>query len=118
MTPNTSGRYCSSCSKTVVDFSSMNDEEVQQYFIQHHGQPICGHFKADQVHRIVIDLPHNVFQLSMPFWKKFLVAALIVFSASVFPFETTIAGKKPEVISYYQADTSSSSKDKKPRFLK
>jgi len=118
MTPNAAGRHCLSCAKTVTDFSVMTDEAIQQYFIQHHTEPVCGRFKNEQLHRIVIDLPHNVFQLSMPFWKKFLVAVLIVFSASVFPFETTIAGKKPEMISYYSADTSSSPRDKKPRFLK
>ena len=118
MIPDADGRYCSHCSKTVTDFSAMSDYDIQQYFIQHHSEPICGHFKTEQVQRIVVDLPHNVFQINMPFWKKFMVAALIVFGSSVFPFETTIAGKKPETISYSQQNISNSTKDKKPGMLK
>lgn len=118
MTPNAGGRYCSSCSKTVTDFSAMTDESIQHYFTQHRFEPGCGRFKKEQLHRIVIDLPHNLFELSMPFWKKFLAAMLLIFSASVFPFETTIAGKTAASFEYYQDDPNAVNQDKKPRILK
>jgi hypothetical protein len=118
MTPDAAGRHCVTCAKTVIDFSLMADEAIEQYFIQHHAETICGRFKKDQLHRIVIDLPLNVFQLSMPFWKKFLVAALIVFAASVFPFETTIAGKTPPAFALYQDDPNPVKQHKKLRILK
>jgi hypothetical protein len=59
MTPNEQGRFCTNCAKTVVDFSVMNDEAVQQYFISNYEQKICGRFKNIQLQRIVIDFPHN-----------------------------------------------------------
>jgi hypothetical protein len=104
MAPENEGRYCNSCAKTVVDFTSMTDEEVQQFFFDHHNQAICGHFKRDQVHRIVIDLPENIFTIKMPAWMRFLVACLLIFGISIFPFETTIAGKLSSEISIYQGE--------------
>ena len=32
MTPTEQGRYCSSCNKTVVDFSNYTDKELANYF--------------------------------------------------------------------------------------
>lgn len=34
MSPNDNGRFCLSCSKTVVDFTTMLPEEVQHFFNQ------------------------------------------------------------------------------------
>ena len=34
MSPKDNGRFCLSCTKTVVDFTSMLPEEIQHYFIQ------------------------------------------------------------------------------------
>ena len=90
MSPNEKGRYCNSCAKTVVDFSVMTDEEVQHYFTKYQ-EPVCGRFKVTQLHRITIDLPSNILHISMPLWKKFLVASLLIFGTTVFPFDTTIA---------------------------
>jgi hypothetical protein len=51
------GRYCSSCAKTVTDFSKMNNEEIGDYFktiytaAAQSGQAIsiCGHIKKSQL---------------------------------------------------------------------
>lgn len=92
MTPNEMGRFCNACAKTVVDFSVMSDEAVQQYIIDNYGQKMCGRFKIAQLQRIVIDLPQNIFHIQLPFWKKFLVAFLIIFGSTFFSIDTTIAG--------------------------
>jgi len=102
MIPHNDGRHCNSCAKTVIDFTSMSDKQVQDFFIAHNNQPVCGRFKNNQVHRIVIDLPENIFQVRMPVWMRFMVACLIIFGISIFPFETTIAGKTATGISFYQ----------------
>jgi hypothetical protein len=34
MTPKDNGRFCLSCSKTVIDFTAMLPDEVQHFFIQ------------------------------------------------------------------------------------
>jgi hypothetical protein len=104
MTPNYEGRYCNSCAKTVIDFTSMTDEDIQQLFFNHQHETICGHFKRSQVQRIVIDLPEHIFTIKMPAWMKFLVVCLLIFGISLFPFETTIAGKLPTEISVYQGE--------------
>lgn len=82
MTPEGMGRYCSSCKKTVVDFTTMDDEQVQRYFIENYGKQICGHFKNVQLQRITIELPQNILQIQLPFWKKFLVLLLLCYGGS------------------------------------
>jgi hypothetical protein len=118
MTPNHEGRYCNSCAKTVINFTLMTDEEVQQFLFNHQHQAICGHFKRDQIHRIVIDLPGNIFTIRMPAWMKFLIACLLIFGISIFPFETTIAGKPASEISFYQGEPILNKKDTVPKIKK
>ncbi|GAB2813181.1 hypothetical protein [Ferruginibacter profundus] len=105
MTPNEQGRFCTSCAKTVIDFSVMSDEAIQQYFISNYDKKICGRFKNIQLQRIVIELPQNIFRIQLPSWKKFLVAFLICFGGTFLAIDTTLAGT-----SFRQGDTISSYK--------
>jgi hypothetical protein len=52
MVPNESGRFCSQCSKTVVDFTVMTDEQVVEYLLTHRG--VCGHFNKTQLGRTMV----------------------------------------------------------------
>lgn len=92
MTPKDQGRFCGSCCKTVVDFTTMSDLEVQMYLINKSGEKICGRFNNTQLDRIVISLPENIFIMRIPYWKKFLAACLIVFSTTLFSCETKTTG--------------------------
>ncbi|MBZ4042669.1 hypothetical protein [Flavobacterium hibisci] len=50
MSPDKNGRFCSSCNKTVIDFSKMENPEIQKYFTENSGkESICGHFKMNQI---------------------------------------------------------------------
>jgi len=49
MSPTESGRHCSFCAKTVVDFTSMNAEQIKNFFIQRREQEVCGHFRVSQL---------------------------------------------------------------------
>lgn len=49
MHPNEIGKFCNSCSKTVVDFTKMSKEEIHTYFKQKSGEKTCGHFYASQL---------------------------------------------------------------------
>ena len=78
------GRHCLSCKKTVIDFTLMNDEAIQNYFIQNKLQPVCGRFKNEQLDRISIHLPSYLLQKKIRPWKKWLVILLLCFGSTVF----------------------------------
>lgn len=118
MIPDETGRYCNNCKKSVIDFTEKTDEEIQQFFIDNFSQSLCGRFKNTQIQRIVIDLPQNIFSIQMPLWMRFLVACLLIFGISIFPFETTVAGKPPVQTSFYQGEPKAAKTGKKPRILK
>ncbi len=47
-TPTTRGGFCSSCSKEVVDFTSMTDQEIVNFFDHNNGKA-CGRFHESQL---------------------------------------------------------------------
>jgi hypothetical protein len=83
MTPDSNGRFCQSCSKTVIDFSKMKAQQIQQYFIQNQGKNICGHFKTEQLNSITIQIPQNLLYTPMHFHKMFLLALLIAMGTTL-----------------------------------
>ena len=99
MTPNETGRHCSSCAKSVVDFTGMSDYDVQHFFLNKKEEETCGRFKQSQLQHVVIKLPENILRINMPIWKKFLAACLIVFSTTLFSCKTNVLGamKVPSV---------------------
>jgi hypothetical protein len=54
MTPNDQGRFCTSCSKTVVDFSNMSDAALMQYFENLKDSNVCGRVYTDQLDRSIV----------------------------------------------------------------
>jgi len=51
MKPEAKGRFCDSCSKTVVDFSSMSDFSIVNYLENNKNQSVCGRFEEKQLDR-------------------------------------------------------------------
>ena len=49
MTPQDKGRFCGACSKVVVDFTQMTENEIIHFFQEHQNQKICGHVKKIQL---------------------------------------------------------------------
>lgn len=50
MMPDKKGKFCSSCKKTVVDFTKMENLEIKKYLIENsREESVCGHFKFNQV---------------------------------------------------------------------
>jgi len=91
MNPNEKGRHCNVCCKTVVDFTSMSDTEVKYFFInKKKEESVCCRFKNEQLHRIKIQLPYNIYTISMPLWKRFLTACLLAFSSMLFSCDALI----------------------------
>lgn len=50
MQPVSGGRHCSSCSKTIIDFSVLTDAEIIAVINSSKGA-VCGRFADDQLHR-------------------------------------------------------------------
>jgi CarboxypepD_reg-like domain len=76
MTPVEKGRFCGSCQKQVVDFSTMTDHELAQFFkkpilSQSKDGSVCGRFMTEQLHRD-IELPKK----RIPWLKYFFQMAL------------------------------------------
>lgn len=90
MQPAKNGRHCESCQKDVIDFSVMNDEDVQNYFIKNKNSGTCGRFKNTQLDRIRINIPAYVFQKKINPWKKYLLILLLCFGSTVFSVDVFI----------------------------
>lgn len=52
MTPQEQGRFCEACSKVVIDFTQMSEEEIIHFFQKHQSQAVCGRAKKTQLNRI------------------------------------------------------------------
>lgn len=49
MTPDNRGRFCGSCSKSVVDFTAMTRTEFQDFISVHRDEQVCGRFHSLQI---------------------------------------------------------------------
>lgn len=80
MVPETSGRFCGSCEKTVVDFTGMSDFSIVNYLESHKSEKVCGRFTKPQLDR-VYQLNQPVFAPSFDLRAVVLGLALTTFSA-------------------------------------
>jgi len=94
MTPNENGRFCLSCSKTVIDFTSMLPEEIQHYFIQNQNEGVCGRFKNSQLETITIQIPNRVLYSQTNYHKIFLLALFIAMGTTLFSCADKEGNKK------------------------
>jgi|GEM_PF-618461 len=53
MTPTQQGRFCNSCAKAVVDFSTMSDSQMLNYFSHIKNENVCGRAYPDQLERAI-----------------------------------------------------------------
>lgn len=53
MTPTEQGKFCSSCQKTVFDFSTATDIEIVNHIERMKGEDFCGNFEKNQLDRWV-----------------------------------------------------------------
>jgi hypothetical protein len=78
MQPSGNGRYCGQCAKTVVDFSTMSDQQVLQYLSGTQGR-ICGRFAADQLNAPLLPAAGKP---QKPWWAVLLMPLLLLFGKS------------------------------------
>ncbi|GAA0735765.1 hypothetical protein GCM10009431_00970 [Gaetbulibacter jejuensis] len=84
MTPNEKGRFCQSCSKTVVDFTNMTTDDIQDFIHNNKHQRICGHIKQSQLDTINLKVSQSVFDQTLSFHKMFLLALLLAMGTTIF----------------------------------
>jgi len=77
MRPAEDGRHCSSCLRTVVDFSLMSDREILSWLADAN-RKVCGRFSADQLNRNLLPPPERK-RRAWSLWN-FLLAGLLVSS--------------------------------------
>lgn len=85
MQPDAKGKFCSSCSKSVFDFSNKTDAEIKTILIEHKDQKVCGHFKKTQIDRpleVKLDLTNLPKNVSIT--KTFAIALFLVFGSMLF----------------------------------
>ncbi len=83
MTPNERGRFCQSCSKTVIDFTQMEPDQIQEFIHHHKHQRICGHIRQNQLNTLNLKIPESVFMHPLSFHKLFLLALLLTMGTSL-----------------------------------
>lgn len=75
MLPSQQGRFCSSCQKTVVDFTGMSDQEVLNWFATLPGG-VCGRFREGQLnHELIPQLERKNGGLGL--WRYLLAGLLL-----------------------------------------
>lgn len=79
MLPEEQGRHCLACSKTVIDFTAWETDDIAAYLRQKNDEKVCGRFKREQV-TVPPDpetgkLIYSVLKARVPFLRK--VAAVI-----------------------------------------
>src|SRR5262245_59371582 len=77
MTPSEKGRFCGSCQKQVIDFTSMSDAQLIAFFKKPSTGSVCGRLFADQLDRD-IQLPRK----RIPWIKYFFQFMIPAFFAS------------------------------------
>src|SRR5260221_12596058 len=77
MLPSGDRRHCSSCLKTVLEFSLMSDREVLSWLADANTK-VCGRFSNDQVNRSLLPVQERKRRL-WSIWN-FLLAGLLVSS--------------------------------------
>src|ERR1044072_5604734 len=76
MTPNEHGRFCGSCQKTVVDFSTMTDQEILDYIAKASGG-ICGRLAPDQKNKTLRAAQPKKRKTLVYLWNLMLATFLI-----------------------------------------
>lgn len=95
---DTVGRFCQSCQKSVIDFSSKSDDEIKSFLKDKHGEKLCGRFYIHQVARIRIEIDQTILISNIPFWQKFLAVLLVCFGTDFLGIDFAFAQTEPDSI--------------------
>nr|WP_199001484.1 hypothetical protein [Flavobacterium sp. ASV13] len=94
MTPKENGRFCLSCTKTIVDFTTMLPEEIQHFFIQNQNNKVCGRFKNEQLDSVIVQIPKQILHTQTNYYKMFLLALFLAMGTTLFSCQDKDGNKK------------------------
>lgn len=100
MLPEEKGKFCLSCQKTVVDFSTMTDQEIFNYFKENNGKT-CGRFSENQLNKRININKGSFIGRWKYFWQILLPAVFTVYKSNA---QTITAGEVK--VTTCQKDTS------------
>ena len=95
MHPNSNGRFCDSCAKNVIDFTTKSDQEVINYLSQQDNSETCGRFLKTQIHTIRIPFDKELFSTKLQSWQRFLIIFMFCFGQELFNIEFIFAQEIP-----------------------
>ncbi|MFT5926876.1 MAG: hypothetical protein ACI9WL_001628 [Rubritalea sp.] len=84
MTPSAKGRFCSSCEKTVIDFTKMNAFEIGNYLKENQAKGVCGHINTSQLDQVILKIPATTIHQLRFSTRFFALALLIVMGTTLF----------------------------------
>ncbi len=109
MTPSAKGRFCSSCEKTVMDFTEMSSFEISNYLKENVHNGVCGRIFKSQLDRVVVQIPAKVIIDPRFANRYFALALLIVMGTTLFSCVNESGNKQKidavEVIELEDADS-------------
>lgn len=76
MMPDEKGRFCLSCTKQVVDFSKMTNQELIRFFKQNRTTEICGQLSAQQLNQELIEAPRR--SRLLPYFLRVTLPAMLL----------------------------------------
>lgn len=85
MTEVSNGKFCGSCKKTVVDFTTWKDDDIKKYLLEQSGTT-CGYLNKSQVdiirprhHQFLVDLYFRIKEyIRIPVLKTIALQLIIV----------------------------------------
>lgn len=109
MTPSAKGRFCSSCEKTVIDFTKMSSFEISNYLKENLLNGVCGRIYKSQLDRVVVQIPAKMLLEPRLAHRFFALALLIVMGTTLFSCVNESGNKQKidavEVIELEDADS-------------
>jgi hypothetical protein len=98
MTPDANGKFCNSCSKSVIDFTNKTDAEIHAMMMERKDEKVCGHFKKTQVNRpLALTIPFHTLPRNLSPARAFAVALFIVFGTLLFSCTNELDQKINEI---------------------
>ncbi len=83
MIPESTGAFCKSCAKSVIDFSNKTKNEIKTFFENNVGEKICGRFTEDQLSEMSVEEFVEKIQYYNPL-RKFAITLFLTFGFWLF----------------------------------